>query len=716
MIKNITLLSLNIISLYSMSPLYTINSNSYYKTTYLCNSKFMRFYSNVLYSNTEFQSSIVKNNAFIQTFNTPLVFTDGDTYEGVCLADGSKCCFSTTYNFQKNTAIKGQTVSQENFPNNWAGKHPIFVNDLCGPIQISECTFKNCGSTSDFGGGLLVEANLEVILHHCVFDSCYSKRHGAGGAIGKRMSYDEKYNEPGLEDAKRLDIQYTCFQDNYQTDDNQGFGSALIMAANDVVLFYASTVNCPRDKKAYGAQFDIKAENSITSQFVNSSGGHSRFCGTIEYRSAKKGFFRFQTLTQMRCKYVTSFTSVIINQIVITSCNVNNNTISQDSDDLRNMPSLIFVREKPLLVKNFYFFNNVFRDNGKVAERDIKYGHTKIIIEDSFMDFNDQNKWDTSYVSIVNCDFNDKTLKSFPLRQLKLGHCEGEIPPGPMIISSFFTASSPFSDSNDFTKSSVFSHSSDFSESKVFTNSQPFSKTDEFTETEKFSQSEKFSKSNSFPPSSAFTSSNTFTDSDRFDQTHRFTKSKTFSPSKKFSSSKIFSNSLYFTESNAFSDSNQFSQSSGFTCSSEFTKSDEFSQSSIFTVSDCFSQSDDFSMSDHFTPSYHFTKSNIFTSSYQFSESFFFSKSEIIYVPIIKSSDSDNTDKFIIIGAVVGAVAGAAAIAAVVFFLIKRPTIVKDEPDVIKETGQSVTVENGLQSLMNEDDPFANDFNDELLN
>ena len=104
----------------------------------------------------------------------------------------------------------------------------------------------------DFGGGILITAPIGVILHHCTFDKCYSNRHGAGGAIsGGGLNFEGE--NPNLDNAKKLDIQYTCFSNCYQTQNNDGFGSALIMAAQDVIFFYASTVNCPGpDKKSKG--------------------------------------------------------------------------------------------------------------------------------------------------------------------------------------------------------------------------------------------------------------------------------------------------------------------------------------------------------------------------------------------------------------------------------------------------------------------------------
>ena len=161
----------------------------------------------------------------------------------------------------------------------------------------------------------------------------------------------------------------------------------------------------------------------------------------------------------MNCTYVSSFTSVEIEKIEITSCNINDNTITGNTND-GNCPCLIFVREKPLTVKNFYFFRNDFGTIGKITARDSKKKQINISLENCYADFEDTTgKFDENYVTIANCSFSNPILKTFPLRQLQLGHCQGEIPPGPMIITSLFTASEIFKSTKGFSKSNVFSDS-----------------------------------------------------------------------------------------------------------------------------------------------------------------------------------------------------------------------------------------------------------------
>lgn len=63
----------------------------------------------------------------------------------------------------------------------------------------------------------------------------------------------------------------------------------------------------------------------------------------------------------MHCKYATSFTSVNISGLTITSCNAHANTLSNTNfDESQNSPSLFYVRLKNLLIENFYFYDNNF--------------------------------------------------------------------------------------------------------------------------------------------------------------------------------------------------------------------------------------------------------------------------------------------------------------------------------------------------------------------
>ena len=269
----------------------------------------------------------------------------------------------------------------------------------------------------------------------------------------------------------------------------------MIIGASSVTFYYASTVNCANwGNKPKGAQFDILS-TSISSQFINVTGGKTVYCGSFEYRKASSGFFQYQTITNIESKYAISFTSVNIKGLSIKSCNVYKNTLLRPSDEnnSNNPPSLVFVRKLDLLFQNFYFKENNMNGYGKFASKE-NQDNLKITLDYFFANSNNQNYWNLNYVTTTNCVFENKQITTFGIRQLKLGHCQSEVPPGQMIITSLFTASTVFTKSEVFTKSDHFSESDVFTESRSFTPSHHFNATNYFTASNTFSPSSKFTK------------------------------------------------------------------------------------------------------------------------------------------------------------------------------------------------------------------------------
>ena len=80
---NISLISLNILTLNSVSPFYTINRNSQKVESSLFNSQFTHSITSIIYSSTNFHSTTVDNCKFMQIINTPLVFSSETAYESV---------------------------------------------------------------------------------------------------------------------------------------------------------------------------------------------------------------------------------------------------------------------------------------------------------------------------------------------------------------------------------------------------------------------------------------------------------------------------------------------------------------------------------------------------------------------------------------------------------------------------------------------------------
>lgn len=128
-----------------------------------------------------------------------------------------------------------------------------------------------------------------------------------------------------------------------------------------------------------------------------------------------------------------------------------------------------------------------------------------------------------------------------------------------------------------------------------------------------------------------------------------------------------------------------------------------------------FSPTESFTKSEYFSDSQLFSKSNQFTKSHVFSDSEVFSMSNIFLNNDdgSKSEDDDKGLKPAVIGAIVGVVV-AAAIAAIVAFIFirkrRRMVYLTSDPNIIETNDSSLTVQNNLDNIMDEDDPFAEEF------
>lgn len=284
-----------------------------------------------------------------------------------------------------------------------------------------------------------------------------------------------------------------------------------------------------------------------------------------------------------------------------------------------------------------------------------------------------------------------------------------------------FTESTYFSESTFFTKSTYFSESNDFTKSLMFTETGKFSKTSPFSETSEFSETTKFTESTKFTVSSLFTQSSYFTQSYNWNQTH------TFSPSKSFTQSSFFSSSFYFSQTNYFSKTIEFTKTGLFSYSELFTVSADFSDSLHFTKSSNFDSTSFFKETSKFSSSFYFTKTGLFSSSELFTESDYFTGSlhfsdsntfghqNTNIVINIKTDDSKKLTTPIKIG--IGVACGAAAlIAAIVGFLLLRrkssniEDIENETIEIADNTTNSFCQQNPLLSLMNDDDPFQDEF------
>ena len=124
-----------------------------------------------------------------------------------------------------------------------------------------------------------------------------------------------------------------------------------------------------------------------------------------------------------------SFTSVNISGLGINSCNVFNNTINMvpgENIQTHSPPALIFVRNYDLLVVNFYFSQNNLCKEAKLASREM-FNNLEIKLINCFIDTDNTEFWYLDYIKLEKFNFNDKEIVTFPLRQLSLGLCQGDV-------------------------------------------------------------------------------------------------------------------------------------------------------------------------------------------------------------------------------------------------------------------------------------------------
>ncbi|KAK8865540.1 hypothetical protein M9Y10_011096 [Tritrichomonas musculus] len=673
---NSTFIALNIISLMSTSPFYAIQLKQHRINTGFFKSHFQRSLSNIFYSASTNHFTVLSNVLISHTLSNAINFNSEQ-----------QCFLHEGYIYQPNAPIGGQTINNT---------QSYFKGD-CGNVTITGCTFIDCSSKTR-GGAICIEQECCVIIHNTIFNSC-STSENAGGAcfIAKKFSTGPpNFNDEQLQE---MDIQYCCFQN--LKGNPQLYGIAIFSAAKKTILYYASTVNCPGQNSVQvrGAQFDLQAQNA-SSQDVNATDSNAYYCGGIEYRWVTEGFFRFQTISKMKCMYSVAYSDIKTKNLLLFDSNIQEITLHRSNIDPGDpkYSGLIHVRytsshaTDSIVITGFCFMNNKFNDNdddfSRIISRGTKGGKVSpypVTLIDCYYDCgNDRVAFNTGKIETLNCVANTVTFNDIP--QLNLGECKGEVTAAPLTPSpSYF-----------FTNSMEFSNSKEFSSTKKFSESRGFSDSKEFSSTKKFSESRGFSDSKEF------SSSKVFTGTKKFSNSKKFTDSKVFSNSNAFTNSNVFSNSNAFTNSNVFSNSNAFTNSNVFSNSNAFTNSNVFSNSNDFTKSSLFASSDPFSSSHVFSSSKEFSSSNEFTKSFEFTNS-------AVFIPKENIQKSNKTAMIAGIAAGVGAAAIAAAIVA--FFLIKKhPKPEIGDLETIEDSQSALNRDNPLYDKNAEDDPFKDDF------
>lgn len=458
---NVSFLSLNVLSIMSQSPFYTIYDTHQgpLKTT-LFKSYFSRSFSHIIFSRTNHHNTLIKNNLFSKIANSAIYLTNSGN-------DLNLDCFfkynDGTY-FQPGDIIKNQVVTPDQYVLDIHSDNfrPFFRKieglSICGDITISNCIFDGCYADSYSGGSIHIEQDCTVLIHGTIFNNSYTKRRFGGACVIVKTITDENADF-NTERLQKLEIQYCCFQDCYGNDANYKlYGVAIFGAAQETILYYASTVNCPGIDngrvQACGAQFDI---NSVNASFhsINATGGYSEYCGAIELRHASNYLVKFETISNMRCMFGVAFTDIDQGKTDFSYSNlINIELVSQQNQgEIVLNSSLIYVRlaitnNYEFKISNLCFINIIFDDMSVIVSR-ARIGSTyqpiKIVLEDCSYDCANDKVANTDglssdFLSIINCNNFEEVPTTNSYSLLNLGECKGNATPEPLIPpTDFFT-------------------------------------------------------------------------------------------------------------------------------------------------------------------------------------------------------------------------------------------------------------------------------------
>lgn len=448
---NITLFSLNVLSSFATSPFYTIHdSHKRYLQSSFYNSHFSHSFTPYIITYTTNHRTIIKNSIFSFTLDSSLKFS----------------------NLQSTITIGGKTYTGSMYESDSDDHRPYFV-DGSSDLIITGCIFDHCYAKNQ-GGSIIILQDCSATIHNTIFNYSYTESI-TGGAIFAAKTISEDHENFENEQIQKIDIQYCCFQNCYGT--SSLYGVAIFSAAKENILFYASTVNCPglTGTQTAGAQFDLQAE-TVTSKQVNCTGGNSNFCGGIEYRHAKNGFFLFQTISHMKCMFAVSYTDITDYNIESEMCNIMNVELRRGKiNDQLVYSGLIHVRKTHSFhISKFAFIENTMNDELFIKDEQ-KYTDIKTIISrgteggtieyiditlsDCFFDCEtDKIIYNTNVnIQTNDCHFNSNKENLINIEQLDLGECKGTVKAAPLTPTPYFSESFDFTDSNEFSETQKFS-------------------------------------------------------------------------------------------------------------------------------------------------------------------------------------------------------------------------------------------------------------------
>lgn len=326
--------------------------------------------------------------------------------------------------------------------------------------------FIRCYSVPTHGGGILVAQNCKTELHGCIFGNCLSISHGGACSIAKEALNDPTA-DPGMESygiTKKIDCKYNCFQ-NCFVDNSNGFGSSMIIGAEEISIQYSSSVNDNNNFENWGAKYDLLG-HYIGTKHLNCSDGDSVYCGGIENREKKFCIFEFNTLMLTKGKYAIAFNAFAddIDNFRISMCNIVHNVrLNRHNYTGSNPPGFIFYLGSSLLIDHFFFCHNEYRDGAKILATLINEyeKYPPVIMRNCYGLI--IGGYDLPFLELQNCSFENETVKTIQLPHLDLANCQAlhPITPAPFLLTPSFSESLSFSNSLTFTESQSFTHSSE---------------------------------------------------------------------------------------------------------------------------------------------------------------------------------------------------------------------------------------------------------------
>lgn len=214
-------------------------------------------------------------------------------------------------------------------------------------------------------------------------------------------------------------------------------------------------MNCPPEDKPFlsgGAQIDIQADQ-VKSKNVNVTGGMAKYCAAIEIRYATMGFYKFQTISNIKeCMFASSFYNATDMELSFSNYDNISFVNNAEEKDVNLRPGSIYIWNRDIVINNFAFTN--FIDMNSVNPLIVSRG-TYYVKEDS----NEVNRMQKLKVTFNNC-YRDGTiansqrgieyidgekmlfgevihkenLMTFTMDQLLLGNCGGRATPNDKIM------------------------------------------------------------------------------------------------------------------------------------------------------------------------------------------------------------------------------------------------------------------------------------------